>query len=63
MDEEIQKVSAKIKKAKLAEAIIKFFSGEKLAKSLREGALDTSKKYDLAESVSLLEKTYEGLQK
>ncbi len=47
---------------KLAEAIIKFFSGDKLAKSLKRGALETSKKYDLSESVSLLEKTYKSLK-
>lgn len=47
---------------KLAEAIVKFFSNDKLASILKSGAISTSKKYDLSESVALLEKTYESLK-
>ncbi len=46
---------------KLAEAIVEFFSNDKLAGILKRGAISTSKKYDLSESVSLLEKTYQSL--
>ncbi len=46
---------------KLAEAIIKFFSDDKLASNLKKGAIGSSKKYDLSESVVMLENIYKSL--